>query len=69
MIEYIIDGIGVICWGLMLICPVIITALIWNFLEGSKMIKIAVVLLLSTVCVVLLYSISLAIIFRHGMGP
>jgi hypothetical protein len=50
-------------------CPFIITFLVWKFLDGSRMIKIVVVLLLSAVCVMLLYSIGLAIIFRHGMGP
>ena len=69
MIEIIIDGIGAVCWFLMLSSPFIIALLVWKFLDGSRMIKIAVVLLLSAVCVMLLYSISLAIIFRHGMGP
>jgi hypothetical protein len=69
MEEKILDDIGVACWGLMLICPFIIIPLIWKFLDGSRMIRIAVGLLLSAVSVYLLYAISLAIIFRHGMGP
>ncbi|HVU53742.1 MAG TPA: hypothetical protein VHD83_01750 [Puia sp.] len=69
MEEQILDGIGVACWWLMFICPFIIIPLVWKFLDGSKMIRIVAGLVLSALCFLLLFVISMAICFRHGLGP
>ena len=67
--EKLMDIVGGILWVLMFTAPLIIMPCIWKFIDGSKMIRIVMGLILSLVCSYLLYGISLAIIFRHGMGP
>ena len=63
------DIVGEIFWVLMFVTPLIIIPGVWKFLDGNKMIRIAIGLILSAVCSLLLYCFSLAILFRHGMGP
>jgi len=66
--EKLMDIIGEIIWILMFAAPLIIMPCIWKFIDGSKMIRIAMGLILSLVCSYLLYWIGLAIIFRHEMS-
>ena len=69
MEDTILDTMGGICWCLMLVCPFIIVPMIWKFMDGSKIIRIVMGLVLSAVCFILLFAISMAIILRHGLGP
>ncbi len=64
-----IDSIGQILWFLMFLSPLICLFLCWKFLEIKKLFRILIGLLLGIAISFILYSISLAIIFRDGMGP
>jgi FlaA1/EpsC-like NDP-sugar epimerase len=49
--------------------PLIIMPCIWKFIDGSKMIRIVIGILLSAVCSFVLFCICEAIGSRPGMGP
>lgn len=63
------DIIGQILWFLMFLSPLICIFLFWKFLEIKKLYRIIIGLLLGVIISFILYFISLAIIFRDGMGP
>jgi len=63
------DFVGQILWYIMFLSPLICIVLCWKFLEVKKFIRIIVGLVLGVIISFVLYFISLAIIFRDGMGP
>lgn len=62
------DIIGQILWFLMFLSPFICIVLCWKFLEIKKLSRIIIGLFLGVIISSILYFISLAIIFRDGMG-
>jgi len=63
------DIIGQILWFLMFLSPFIGMILCWKFLEIKKLSRIMIGLFLGVIISSILYFVSLAIIFRDGMGP
>jgi len=63
------DIIGQILWFTMFLSPLICIFLCWKFLQIKKLFRIVIGLILGLIISYLLYFISLAIIFRDGMGP
>jgi hypothetical protein len=63
------DVIGQIVWYLMFLSPIICMILCWKFLEFNKVWRVIIGFLLGIIFSFFLYFISLAIIFRGGMGP
>lgn len=64
------DLIGQILWFTMFVTPAIIIPLTWKRMKGVKKIfRVIIGLLIAVVISFVLYNISLAIIFRDGMGP
>jgi hypothetical protein len=63
------DSIGQILWFLMFITPLISTILCWKFFEIKKIFRIIIGLFLGGIISLILYFISLSIIFRDGIGP
>jgi len=63
------DLLGQILWFAMFATPILTIPLVWRFLDTKKVYRVIVGLLIAFVLSFLLYHISLAIIFRDGMGP
>jgi hypothetical protein len=63
------DIIGQILWFAMFGTPLLTIPLTWRLLPIKKVYRVIVGLLFALVLSFLLYHISLAIIFRDGMGP
>lgn len=69
MSEETIDFIGKGFWYGIFILPIILLAIIWRYLKVSKPLKIVTWFITSFMIVIVFYFISIAIIFRNGMGP
>lgn len=69
MSEEFKDIIGQILWFLMFLSPLICIILCWKFLKNKKLYRIIIGLILGIIVSFILYFMSLAIIFRNGMGP
>lgn len=63
------DLLGQILWFAMFGTPILTIPLVWRFMDTKKVYRVIVGLLIAFVLSFLLYHISLAIIFRDGMGP
>lgn len=63
------DTIGQILWFAMFATPLLTIPLVWKFLKVGKVYRIIIGLVLAAFLSFFLYFISLAIIFRDGMGP
>ncbi|MBK9246985.1 MAG: hypothetical protein IPM69_02460 [Ignavibacteria bacterium] len=62
------DILGQILWVFVFASPLIIVPLVWQFSEQKKAIRLLVGLLLAGFISLILCFVSLAIIFRDGMG-
>jgi len=63
------DILGQILWFLMFLTPLFTIPLVWKYCKRKKFIRLIIGLLLSLLFSLILYFISLLIIFRSGMGP
>lgn len=63
------DVLGQFLWFLMFGTPLITIPLTWKLSNQKKVVRILIGLVLALILSFLLYFISLAIIFRNGMGP
>jgi hypothetical protein len=64
----ILDLIGQFFWMLMFIMPLVTVLIIWKMSETNKIMLVIIGLLVGSFFSVLCYFISLAILFRNGMG-
>lgn len=69
MTEEFKDAVGQILWFAMLVTPLFTIPLVWKFFRVSKVYRIMIGLVLAAFLSFFLYQISLAIIFRNGIGP
>jgi len=69
MTEETTDMIGQIFWFFMFVTPLITLPWVWRFYKVQLIYRIIIGLVLACLLSFLLYLISLAIIFRNGMGP
>lgn len=69
MSETLKDNIGALLWILMFVAPFLVTALAWKYLPFRKFHNILAGLCFSAILSFIFYHLSLAIIFRNGMGP
>jgi len=67
--ETLLDIAAGVLWVLMFLTPFLVVPFAWKFIEGPRIVRVIIGLILSAVCVCFLYCVSLSIIFRHGMGP
>ena len=63
------DTIGQILWFAMFLTPFVTIPLAWKLVPFKKVYRIIIGFLFSLLLSFILYHISLAIIFRDGMGP
>ena len=63
------DLLGQIFWFAMFGTPIVTIPLAWRLMDTKKIYRIIVGLLFALILSFFLYHISLAIIFRDGMGP
>lgn len=68
MSEELKDTIGQILWFAIFATPLLTVPLVWKFLKIKKVYRVITGLALALIFSFFLYHISLAIIFRHGMG-
>lgn len=64
----ILDLIGQFFWILMFIMPLVTVLIVWKMSETNKIMLVIIGLLVGSFFSVLCYFISLAILFRNGMG-
>jgi membrane protein DedA with SNARE-associated domain len=69
MSEQALDIIGGILWFAMFATPLFTIPLVWKFFKATKVFRVLVALVLAAFISLILYEISLSIIFRDGMGP
>lgn len=63
------DLLGQALWLLMFVIPIVIMPLLWRRKKLPKIHRIIYGVVIAVLCSVILYFISLSIIFRDGMGP
>ncbi|MCC1484994.1 hypothetical protein [Winogradskyella immobilis] len=63
------DILGQILWFLAFLTPLVIFPIVWKISKQKKIYRLLIGLVLSIITSYRLYLISLAIIFRDGMGP
>jgi hypothetical protein len=64
----ILDLVGQFFWILMFIMPLVTVLIIWKMSETNKIILVIIGVLVGSFFSVICYFISLAILFRNGMG-
>ena len=64
----ILDLIGQFFWMLMFIMPLLTVLIVWKMSETNKIMLVIIGVLMGSFFSVLCYFISLAILFRNGMG-
>jgi hypothetical protein len=64
----ILDLVGQFFWILMFIMPLVTVLIIWKMSDTNKIILVIIGVLVGSFFSVLCYFISLAILFRNGMG-
>ncbi|MCF8278250.1 MAG: hypothetical protein K9J17_16095 [Flavobacteriales bacterium] len=63
------DLIGKITWISMFLTPLVTVPVVWKLTDWAKWKRVIVALLLAVVTSIILYQVSMEIIFRDGMGP
>ncbi|MBA4196194.1 MAG: hypothetical protein C0459_01440 [Chitinophaga sp.] len=63
------DLLGEILWFAMFFTPIFTIPLVWRKIDGSKIYRVLFGLFIALIISFFLYFISLAIIFRNGLGP
>ncbi len=63
------DFLGQILWFAMFATPILTITLAWRLMETKKVYRVIIGLIFAMILSFFLYHISLAIIFRDGMGP
>lgn len=69
MTEEFTDIVGQTLWYAAFATPLLTIPLVWKFTSVGKVYRVIVGLVVAVPVSVFLYCLSLAIIFRHGMGP
>jgi hypothetical protein len=64
----ILDLIGQFFWMLMFIMPLVTVLIVWKMSATNKILLVIIGVLVGSFFSVLCYFISLAILFRNGMG-
>jgi CHASE2 domain-containing sensor protein len=64
----ILDLIGQFFWILMFIMPLVTVLIVWKMREMNKILLVIIGVLVGSFFSVICYFISLAILFRNGMG-
>ena len=64
-----LDVIGEIFWYLIFLAPIICVAICWNFMSNRKFVRVITGIFIGLLVSILCYFISLAILFRDGLGP
>jgi hypothetical protein len=64
-----LDTLALILWFLMFATPLFTIPVVWKLSNQPKVFRIVIGLLIAFVLSFILYHLSLAIIFRDGMGP
>ena len=67
--EKFLDFLGGALWLLSFIAPLIIIPIVWKMVDGNKVMRVIIGLILSLVFWWFLFNVGQEIIFRHGMGP
>jgi hypothetical protein len=67
--DYKMDLLGQILWFAMFGTPILTIPVAWRLMDSKKFYRILVGLVCAFILSSFLYCISLAIIFRDGMGP
>jgi uncharacterized membrane protein YgaE (UPF0421/DUF939 family) len=62
------DTLGQALWFLLFVTPLITIPLVWRFSSAPKWLRVMLGLLIALLLSFLLYHLSLAILFRDGMG-
>jgi hypothetical protein len=65
----ILDLLGHFFWILMFIMPLVTVLIVWKMSATNKILLVIIGVLVGSFFSVLCYFISLAILFRNGMGP
>jgi len=60
---------GQVLWFAMFVTPLLTVALAWKFFKVHRVYRVLIGLVFAVILSFFLYNISLAIIFRDGMGP
>jgi hypothetical protein len=63
------DLLGQILWFVMFATPIFTIPLAWRLRDTKKVYRVIIGLIFALILSFFLYHISLAIIFRDGMGP
>jgi hypothetical protein len=63
------DRLGSILWFSMFLTPLVTIPLAWKYSKQKRVVRILIGLFYAFIISFLLYFISLAILFRNGMGP
>lgn len=69
MTEELKDSIGQIFWFAIFVTPFLTIPLVWKFYKGAKVYRIIIGFFLAVILSFFFYFISLATLFRDGMGP
>jgi hypothetical protein len=64
-----LDTLGLILWYMVFLTPFITIPIAWRILPIRKAYRVLFGLLMAPLFSFILYFISLAILFRNGMGP
>jgi hypothetical protein len=68
MTDEIKDTVGQVLWFAMFATPLLTIPLVWKFFKVRNFYRVLIGLVLALIISFFLYHISLAIIFRDGMG-
>jgi hypothetical protein len=63
------DFLGQLIWVAMFLTPVLTIPLAWRLMDVRKVYRLLTGILIAALLSIILYFISLAIIFRDGLGP
>ena len=62
------DIIGQCFWWLMFVTPIIFVPIAYKKIGGKRIIRVVIGLVISIIASIVLYFLSLSILFRNGMG-
>jgi len=69
LLKILMDTLGQILWYVMFATPLATIPMTWKFLKIKKVYRVIIGFVIALFLSFILYHISLAIIFRDGMGP
>ncbi len=63
------DLLGQILWFAIFLTPLITIPIAWHLVKGKIIYRILLAIVLTIIASFILYILSLAILFRNGLGP